>query len=432
LLNATVTNPKLKDAFNALPGVQGYAPGTFTYTNYAGGPFLCWKGDISKNTNFWSPEFVPYSMGDLSSHNDFYQIQPCTSSALYVNSAIGIVINASKTTLAPQSSTSISTSLTASLGPVSNSGRRLLERLLLQSSNAMPGFSASETPGDVLPGIPPGFIQNFPNTVAQFLGLQNASYVTISKVSKQLNSTGGLTGLTIFYLITTPDVATSQQLITALNLLPNNSSFVAALASKFPGVTAAIIGSSTILVNGQSTTSNASNGNTSSLSTPPSSPPPAAPANTTAITGAHTLSGYTASTFGTAQAAAYKSVLATAAGVTSGSVYITSVTNAAAAASGRHLRQTSVTVGYSILVPSSSNVAAAISNIGAITPTSLQSAGLTACTSVAVDTSPSQATAVTTPTDVTTTLTNTTPSSATVSLHVTRAIACITALALML
>ena len=150
-----------------------------------------------------------------------------------------------------------------------------------------------------------------------------------------------------------------------------------------------------------------------SLSPSPSQSPTPSPttpalANTVAITGAHTLSGYTASTFGTAQAAAFKSVLATSAGVTFSSVYITSVTNAAG--SGRHLLQASVTVGYSILVPATANVTAAISSITAITTSSLVSAGLTSCTGVAVATAPSQAAATTIPTDVTTTLTNTTPS----------------------
>ena len=430
LLNNSVTNPTVKFA----TGSQ--ATGTYTYTAYANGPFLCYKGDISKNTNFWSPYYVPYSMGDLSSHSDFYQIQPCTSSALYVNSAVGISINASKTSLA-SSGTSISTSLTASVGSTSGSSRRLLERLLLQSSTALTGFAASETPPDVLPGIPPGFIEMFPNTVAQFLGLKNASFVSISQVSKQLNTTGQLTGLTIYYLITTPDVATSQRLITALNLLPNNASFVAALASKFPGVTAAIIGSSTILVNGQSS-SNSSNASTPVSSPPPAnattsptaSPPPAAPANTTAITGAQTLSGYIASTFGTAQAAAYKGVLATAAGVTSSSVYITSVANAAG--SGRHLAQSSVTVAYSILVPSSSNAATAIANIGAITATSLQAGGLTACTDVAVAIAPTQAAAVSLPTDVTNTLASTPPSSAAAGRHAVSGAVALAAIALAL
>ena len=140
----------------------------------------------------------------------------------------------------------------------------------------------------------------------------------------------------------------------------------------------------------------------------PSPPTTPAPANTVAISGAHTLSGYTASTFGTAEAAAFKSVLAASAGVTSSSVYITSVANAAG--SGRHLLQASVTVGYSILVPATANVTAAISSISAITASSLVSAGLTSCTGVAVATAPSQAAATTIPTDVSTALTNTAPS----------------------
>ena len=254
MLNNSVTNPTVKYAAN------NRATGTFTYTAFTNGPFLCFKGDISKNTNFWSPYYVPYSMGDLSSHVDFSQIQPCTSSAVYVNSAVGISINASRTSLA-SSGTAVSTSMTAVVGSTA-SGRHLL------TAPAGPASVSTDVIPDVLPGIPPGFIQNFPNTVAQFLGLPNASAIAISNVQKTLNSTGFLTGLTINYVITTSSTTQSLQLIAALQLLPANSSFITALAGIFPGVTSAIVGSSVAVVGGVAL---------------PSPPPPSPPPSTSGV-----------------------------------------------------------------------------------------------------------------------------------------------------
>jgi len=122
-----------------------------------------------------------------------------------------------------------------------------------------------------------------------------------------------------------------------------------------------------------------------------------APAGTTAISGAHNLVGYNASSFGTAEAGGFKKVLAAATGASASSVYITSVMNTPA---GRHLLQSSVTVAYTVLVSSSSNLTAATSAIGGITAVSLQSAGLTQCTSVAVAVAATQATATVIPADV--------------------------------
>jgi len=207
-------------------------------------------------------------MGALSNHVDFVQIQPCTSSAVYVNSEIGIKINASKTSLA-SSGTSVSTSMTAVVR-TSSSGRHLL------AASPAPPVSTDVIP-DVLPGIPPGFVENFPNTVAQYLGLPNASYIAISNVQKTLNSSGLLTGLTINYLITTTSTAQSQQLIAALQLLPANSSFITALAGIFPGVTAAIVGASTSLVGGIAVTTTPPLPPPLSPLPPPSLPPPRPP-----------------------------------------------------------------------------------------------------------------------------------------------------------
>ena len=137
----------------------------------------------------------------------------------------------------------------------------------------------------------------------------------------------------------------------------------------------------------------------------PAGPTPAGPTpagSTVAIAGAHTIAGYTTATFGTAQAASLKGILATATGVTSSSVYITSV--AAATGSGRRLVQGSVTVGYTVILPSSATVVSAVSSLSGLTTATMVSGGLTACTGVTVATTPAQAGSNTPPADVTSTL----------------------------
>ena len=144
-------------------------------------------------------------------------------------------------------------------------------------------------------------------------------------------------------------------------------------------------------------------------------PPPSPPVSTTtvAISGAASLVGYSVATFGTAQATAFKSALATATGVTASSVYITSVSNTAG--SGRHLAQTGVTVAYTVLLPVTASVSTATAALTSITAANLQTAGLTACTSVAVATAPAQvflAAGAPPPSDVASSLPPTSPTAA--------------------
>ena len=143
----------------------------------------------------------------------------------------------------------------------------------------------------------------------------------------------------------------------------------------------------------------------STPSSPAGSPTSAGPTtagSTVAIAGAHTIAGYTTATFGTAQAVSLKGILANATGVTTSSVYITSI--AAATGSGRRLVQGSVTVGYTVILPSSANVTSAVSSLIGLTTATMVSSGLTACTGVTVATTPAQAASNTPPADVTSTL----------------------------
>ena len=149
---------------------------------------------------------------------------------------------------------------------------------------------------------------------------------------------------------------------------------------------------------------------------PPSPSPPSPPVSTTnvAISGAQTLGGYTAATFGTAQAAAFKTALASATGVTAANVFITAVANAAP--TGRHLSQSGVTVSYTLLLPVSASIATATAAVTAISAATLQSAGLTACTSVTVTTPPAQvylAASAPSPADVASSLPPTSPAPST-------------------
>ena len=101
------------------------------------------------------------------------------------------------------------------------------------------------------------------------------------------------------------------------------------------------------------------------------------------------LSGYTVSTFGATQATQFKSAVATALGVSSSVVTITSIT----VTIGRHLLQSAVNVAFTLTTTSSaaSNIANAMTaNLGV---NSLRNAGLTACYSVAVSTPSIQTTA---------------------------------------
>ena len=115
-------------------------------------------------------------------------------------------------------------------------------------------------------------------------------------------------------------------------------------------------------------------------------PPPPSSAAVAYIAAAVTLSGYTTATFGTAQAAAFTSVVATYIGVPASAITITSVT--AAAAAGRHLLQSGVTVSLTVTTTTAGAgvYAPVLSSFGSASNAAslLQAAGLTACTAVAL------------------------------------------------
>ena len=126
-------------------------------------------------------------------------------------------------------------------------------------------------------------------------------------------------------------------------------------------------------------------------------PTPVLAANTTAISAALTIGGYTLATFGSAQATAFKAVVGAALNVNASAVYITAVTASTAPASGRHrslLVASGVNVAFTAMVTGASppTSASAAASLGAINVATLQSSGLTACTGIAVSVAPSLAT----------------------------------------
>jgi hypothetical protein len=119
-----------------------------------------------------------------------------------------------------------------------------------------------------------------------------------------------------------------------------------------------------------------------------------------------TLSGYTASTFGTAQAAAFKVAIASSLSVVASAVSITAVSDAPAVESGRHLLAAAVNIAFSVATTAaaagtmSANLQS-VTNNPAAALAAFQSAGLTACTALSVA---APAIGVTTPVDATATL----------------------------
>ena len=109
------------------------------------------------------------------------------------------------------------------------------------------------------------------------------------------------------------------------------------------------------------------------------------------------LSGFTVATFNTTMQAAFTSTLASTLNVFPYAITITSVT-ATAAAGGRHLLQSGVTVAFTVASPSSAlattlttNVAAATSSTGAFSSnlnTALAAAGASSATTVTVVSAP--------------------------------------------
>jgi hypothetical protein len=101
-----------------------------------------------------------------------------------------------------------------------------------------------------------------------------------------------------------------------------------------------------------------------------------------------TLSGYTVQTFGTAQAAQFAVAVGARAGVPASSVTITSVTSAPSQRRRVHAAGAGVAVAFTVQSAGGS-AAAVVAAVQAVTVASLQAAGLTECTSLAVVGTPS-------------------------------------------
>jgi hypothetical protein len=110
------------------------------------------------------------------------------------------------------------------------------------------------------------------------------------------------------------------------------------------------------------------------------------------ITVTHTLLGYTSATFGSAQAAQFKAILASELGVAVGVISITSVTDVPASGR-RHVLQTAgVNVASSILTTqgASGAISATLAS-STLSAATLQAGGLSSCTGIAVSVQPGTA-----------------------------------------
>ena len=61
---------------------KGAAPQA--YTSYNNGPYMCFKGDISKVANWWVGNQASYGSGNLAQRSDYAVIKPCADSPMYL------------------------------------------------------------------------------------------------------------------------------------------------------------------------------------------------------------------------------------------------------------------------------------------------------------------------------------------------------------
>ena len=111
-------------------------------------------------------------------------------------------------------------------------------------------FSCPTTDASSLGSAPPGFIANFPNTVAQYLGLRDASAISISGVqSQQIPQLvpAQYYFVIVSYTLLADNSTMGAQLVTALNALPSNAGFVAELKSHFAGNYTVTMGTTTLV-----------------------------------------------------------------------------------------------------------------------------------------------------------------------------------------
>jgi hypothetical protein len=61
---------------------KGAAPQA--YTSYNSGPFMCFKGDISKVSNWWVGKEASYGSSNLAQRSDYAVVKPCSDSPMYL------------------------------------------------------------------------------------------------------------------------------------------------------------------------------------------------------------------------------------------------------------------------------------------------------------------------------------------------------------
>ena len=126
---------------------KGAAPQA--YTSYNNGPYMCFKGDISKVSSWWVGNEASYGSGNLAQRSDYAVVKPCADSAMYL--APGYSLNGKTGSGADKS---------ALVTGAGNAGGACAAAPTTSSASPTPATSAAPTsrptsPPSSLPSSPP-------------------------------------------------------------------------------------------------------------------------------------------------------------------------------------------------------------------------------------------------------------------------------------
>lgn len=232
----------------------GFGPKGTAFTYSTMGPSNCWRGNCSAIPNFQASGQDSYAQF-CSGATNFYFNSNAGASVFNTTWTPSTCPNPSPpppptppSPPPPNNQYAVNTSVSIKNVIPLPSGRHLLTATPTSSTDGL-GLSCTGS------CAPPGFIYNFPNTVAYYLGLdaQHASMISITGVqSKQIPQLvpAQYYYVTLTYLLVTDNSTQSAALITALNALPSNAAFCAELKSHFPGNYTVTVGTSTPLAGG--------------------------------------------------------------------------------------------------------------------------------------------------------------------------------------
>ena len=233
----------------------GFGPKGTPFTYSTMGPSNCWRGNCSAIPNFQASGQDAYSQF-CAGGTQFYFNPNAGASTFNTTWTPSTCPNpppppppSPPSPPPPTMQHNVNTSVSIkNANATQPAGRHLLTAAPSSSTDGL---------GDSCTGscAPPGFIYNFPFTVAYYLGLdaQHSSMISISAVqSKQIPQLvpAQYYYVNIYYLLATDNSTQSSQLIAALNALPSNAAFTAALKSHFQGNYTVSVGASTPLVGG--------------------------------------------------------------------------------------------------------------------------------------------------------------------------------------